>query len=156
MGKVDRLRIRVEPCAALFWALGIVRVLATPWPSPPAWHPKWRQHVLLWSCYRYQAGGWVQRIYTFITFSAKSLGHRSYVLCLAASLIIRSPRLSSCLNMKKWVNNLVSLSPSYRNMTRLSCRLGAMVRFGVRSTWSRTSGAGWPHTSGSANQKLAW
>ena len=88
-------------------------------------------------------------------FPRKSLGHRSYVLIMF-SLIIRSPRLSSCLNMKKWVNNLVSLSPSYRNMTRLSCRLGAMVRFGVRSTWSRTSGAGWPHTSGSANQKLAW
>ena len=36
MGKVDRLRIRVEPFAALFWALGID--LANTLPCPPARH----------------------------------------------------------------------------------------------------------------------
>ena len=34
MSKVDRLRNRVEPFAALFWALGIN--LANTWPCPPA------------------------------------------------------------------------------------------------------------------------
>ena len=34
MSKVDRLRNRVEPFAALFWALDIV--LANTWPCPPA------------------------------------------------------------------------------------------------------------------------
>ena len=34
MGKVDRLRNRVEPFAALFWALGIV--LANTWSCPSA------------------------------------------------------------------------------------------------------------------------
>ena len=36
MGKVDCLSNKVEPYAALFWALGIV--LANTWPCPPAWH----------------------------------------------------------------------------------------------------------------------
>ena len=36
MGKVDRLSIKVEPFAALFWALGIV--LANTGPCPPARH----------------------------------------------------------------------------------------------------------------------
>ena len=34
MGKMYRLRYRVEPFAALFWALGIA--LAITWPCPPA------------------------------------------------------------------------------------------------------------------------
>ena len=36
MGKVDRLRSRVKPFAALSWGLGIV--LANTWPCPPAQH----------------------------------------------------------------------------------------------------------------------
>ena len=36
MGKVDRLRNRIKPFAATFWALGIV--FAITWPCPLAWH----------------------------------------------------------------------------------------------------------------------
>ena len=36
MGQVDRLRNRIEPFAALFWALGIA--LANTCPCPPARH----------------------------------------------------------------------------------------------------------------------
>ena len=38
MGKVDRLRNKVETLAVLFWALGHVRlyVLANTWPCTPA------------------------------------------------------------------------------------------------------------------------
>ena len=48
MGKVDRLRNKVEPFAALFWALGIDPAR---WPGiTPSPYTK---HVLIWSCCLY-------------------------------------------------------------------------------------------------------
>ena len=47
MGKVDRLRNKVEPWAALFWALCIVLILANPARRPNITPPPYRQHDIL-------------------------------------------------------------------------------------------------------------
>ena len=49
MGKKDRLHNRVEPFAALFWALGIVQYLPTPDPPrrPCVTAPLYTKHGLI-------------------------------------------------------------------------------------------------------------
>ena len=51
MGKVDRLRNRVKPVAALFWAFSIVQYLPTSDPvrRPGITPPPYTKHVLIWS-----------------------------------------------------------------------------------------------------------
>ena len=60
MGKVDRLRNRVIPFAALFWALDVV--LDNTWPCPQARHHSTSVHkyILMWSCFLYSGGELVQ------------------------------------------------------------------------------------------------
>ena len=51
MGKVDRPRNRVEPFAALFWALGIVPYSPKPDPArrPIITPLLYTKHVFIWS-----------------------------------------------------------------------------------------------------------
>ena len=49
MGKVDRLRNRFEPFAALFLALGIVLANGGPCPPPGITAPPYTKHVFIWS-----------------------------------------------------------------------------------------------------------
>ena len=55
MGKVECLCNRVEPSAALIWALGIVLYLPTPDTArrPGITPPPYTKKVLIWSCCLY-------------------------------------------------------------------------------------------------------
>ena len=79
MGKVDRLYNRVEPFAALFWALGIV--LANPARWPGITPPPYTKHVLIWSGCLYSGGELVQ-------FSANTRWPVATCLFLSSMLFI--------------------------------------------------------------------